>query len=75
MVGNQSTLQNNLMAAKKTVPNYQDEGYIAKKKKKKKKWCKLLPIPANAPLLEGNQSQLHNEQVMVLKISLLLVFG
>jgi predicted methyltransferase len=64
-----------LWQLKTTVPNYQDEGYIAKIKKKQNKWYKLLPIPANAPLLERNQSQLHNKQVIMLKISLLLVFG
>jgi hypothetical protein len=64
-----------LWQLKTTVPNYQDEGYIANIKNKNKKWYKLLPIPANVPLLERNQSQLHNKQVIVLKISLLLVFG
>jgi hypothetical protein len=64
-----------LWQLKATVPNYQDEGCIAKKKKKQNKWYKLLPIPANAPLLERNQSQLHNKQVIMLKISLLLAFG
>jgi hypothetical protein len=62
-----------LWQLKTTVPNYQDEGYMANIKKKK--WYKLLPIPANVPLLERNQSQLHNKQVIVLEISLLLVFG
>jgi hypothetical protein len=65
-----------LWQLKTTVPNYQDEGYIANiKNKTKKKWYKLLPIPANVPLLERNQSQLHNKQVIVLKILLLLIFG
>jgi hypothetical protein len=65
-----------LWQLKTTVPNYQDEGYIANiKKKKQNKWYKLLPIPANVPLLERNQSQLHNKPVIVLKISLLLIFG
>jgi hypothetical protein len=43
-----------LWQLKTIVPNYQDEGYIAKIKKKQNKWYKLLPIPANVPLLERN---------------------
>jgi hypothetical protein len=69
-----------MMVYAKTL-SLEDEGKLMgngkpiKNLKNKRKQWKLLPIPANAPTTEGNQSPLHNETVMENENPLLVILG